>query len=69
MQQCVQNKFDRNPELMEKLLSTGDTRLVEHTARDSRWGSCPNNTGTNLLGLCLMKVRDDARRRDGDAFV
>ena len=69
MQQCVQNKFDRNPELMEKLLSTGDTRLVEHTARDSRWGSGPNNTGTNWLGLCLMKVRDDARRRDGDAFV
>ncbi len=35
MQVAVMNKFLQNPTLKDKLLSTGNAYLVEHTSRDS----------------------------------
>ena len=53
-------KFRQNPELLVKLKATGDARLVEHTARDRRWGDGGDGSGSNWLGKILMKVRSEA---------
>jgi len=62
-------KFSQNPELKKFLLSTGDRVLVEASPYDRIWGigmnaqtGNPENpfnwNGENLLGFCLMEVRE-----------
>ena len=69
MRQVVEAKFAQNPELMQKLLSTGNAILVEANAFDNFWGcglrasdaaiKDPSKwRGQNLLGQILMDVRD-----------
>lgn len=61
-------KFKQNPELMEKLLNTGDMVIVEASPLDVVWGIGLSEDdpdaiipekwkGLNLLGICLMDVR------------
>lgn len=59
-------KFSQNPSLQTALLSTGDKILVEASPYDKIWGigyakkdamSNVDKWGLNLLGKCLMKVR------------
>lgn len=62
-------KFTQNPELMDLLLATGTTTLVEASPLDRIWGigmteadarhQLPNqpNWGTNFLGKALERVR------------
>lgn len=65
-------KFTQNPDLHEKLLSTGDSVLVEASPVDKIWGiglraSDPKARnistwkGLNLLGRILMTVRNDIK--------
>ena len=57
MYQIVKDKFSRNPELKEKLLSTGTLQLIEGNYwGDKFWGVC-NGEGENHLGKILMRVR------------
>lgn len=69
-------KFSQNPDIREKLLSTGDMVLAEASGRDRIWGiglsmKSPFKEdmnawkGTNMLGQSLMNVRQ--RLRDEDA--
>lgn len=62
-------KFSQNTKLKEFLVSTGDTILVEASPYDKIWGIGlgandvrvfnPNEwQGENLLGFCLMEVRE-----------
>lgn len=66
-------KFLSNPDLKEYLLSTGDKQLVEVNPKDSIWGIGMDEetamvtpeeewNGENLLGKCLMEVRDILRK-------
>lgn len=57
MERAVRDKFTRYPQLRELLLSTGQSRLYEHTENDCYWGDCGNRTGKNKLGLLLEKLR------------
>ena len=61
-------KFSQNQELLEKLLGTGDSWLVECAGSDKIWAcgirlddekrhDTTNWTGTNILGFTLMEVR------------
>lgn len=61
-------KFSQNPELLQQLLDTGDTLLVEASPYDTIWGiglneedarnTPPENwKGTNWLGEVLVRVR------------
>ena len=52
-------KFLQNPDLKEKLLSTGDAELVEgNTWNDTFWGvNSRTGKGDNNLGKILMNVR------------
>lgn len=67
-------KFSQNPELLEFLLGTGSSILVEGSPYDSVWGvkislddprvNNPNEwQGENLLGFILMETRDVLRAK------
>jgi ribA/ribD-fused uncharacterized protein len=58
MKQCLIEKFNQNVVIKKKLLSTGDAILVEHTQKDDVWGDGGDGSGLNLLGKCLMEVRE-----------
>lgn len=50
-------KFNQNPDLLEKLLSTGEAELIEgNDWGDTVWGVC-NGVGENHLGKILMHTR------------
>ena len=66
-------KFMQNDRLRERLLSTGNEILAECAVRDKIWGiglsmkderrfDTSKWRGENLLGICLMEVRDDIIR-------
>lgn len=66
MADIVWAKFTQNSDLQEKLLATGDQKLVEgNTWNDTYWGVC-NGRGQNKLGKILMQVRDELRLRTHD---
>lgn len=63
MYKIVLAKFTQNPALRQKLLDTGNVRLVEGNAWGDRfWGVC-RGVGENYLGRILMKVREELRKR------
>lgn len=61
-------KFTQDPELLRKLLDTGNVELVEgNNHRDRCWGmtydlNLHKYVGDNRLGIVLMKLRDDLRK-------
>ena len=67
MKALVAHKFLSDPELMDKLLATGDNKIVEGNYwHDQTWGSCScdkckDTEGKNWLGEILMDVRDQHR--------
>ena len=65
-------KFTQNPALLERLLATGTTKLVESSPTDRIWGigltmedpRALDETkwlGENLLGKALTELRDELR--------
>jgi N-glycosidase YbiA len=60
MRRVVEAKFRQNPELRERLLSTGDAQLVEE-GPDSFWGAGRRGDGHNWLGMILGEVREKLR--------
>ena len=70
-------KFKENPELKERLLSTGDALLAECALNDRIWGIGlsmkdvdrldPDKwRGLNLLGKTLMKVRNTLAQEEAE---
>lgn len=63
MWEIVENKFDYNPDMREKLLATGDALLQEGNHwHDNFWGNCTCQAcekieGKNTLGRLLMTLR------------
>jgi hypothetical protein len=62
MRTAIQAKFTQNPELMELLLATGNSELVENSMRDYYWGCGADESGRSMLGLLLMHLRTELRR-------
>jgi hypothetical protein len=59
MGEIVRAKFEQNPNLAEKLLSTQDAYLEEgNTWGDRTWGTV-NGAGANHLGRILMEIRNE----------
>ncbi len=56
-------KFTQNPDLLSKLLATGDAELIEgNTWGDRVWGvDLYRGAGENHLGKILMRIRDELR--------
>lgn len=63
MYEVVKAKFEQNPTLLEKLLSTGNAYLEEgNTWGDDYWGVPFGGTGQNKLGHILMRLREEFRQ-------
>lgn len=61
MYQLLKSKFQNNAELRNKLVDTGDSRLVEGNQHgDTFWGVYKGN-GKNMLGNLLERVRSEIR--------
>jgi len=66
MKEAVWRKFE-DPQLREKLLATGDAKLIEGNHWNDRfWGVC-KGVGKNHLGQILMEVRNKIREQNGHA--
>jgi len=65
MERVVRTKFDQNPLLAKKLLTTYPRELIEKNHwHDNFWGACTCNrcsVGKNHLGRILMQVRSNLR--------
>lgn len=63
MYDCLNLKFNQNPNLKEELVNTYPMKLIEGNHwHDNFWGNCnckrcKNKEGKNFLGLLLEKVR------------
>lgn len=64
MREVVLAKFEQNEVIRKILLETGDALLIEHTHRDRYWGDGGDGSGKNMLGIILMSVREELRRKD-----
>jgi len=64
--ELLKNKFEKNPEYLEVLMSTGEKTLIEFdrhagSSRGSKWGGLfkdGNIVGENRMGKYLMEVRE-----------
>ena len=60
MKDVLYAKFMQNIDLKNKLLATGDTKIVEFGG-DKYWGVDKNGKGNNNLGKLLMYLRIELR--------
>jgi ribA/ribD-fused uncharacterized protein len=59
MESVLRCKFTQNIHCKKVLLNTGSRRLVEHTSRDHYWADGGDGSGKNMLGILLMKIRNE----------
>ena len=58
MERTQELKYTQNIDLQEKLLATGDAKLIEGTSwGDKLWGVDEKGEGKNQLGIILMALR------------
>lgn len=63
MEDFLRQKFAPHTPLAEKLLATGDAKLVEgNTWGDTFWGRC-RGKGRNHLGNLLMIIREELKEQ------
>ena len=43
------------------MLSTGDSKIYEHTKNDKYWADGEDGSGKNMLGILLMKLREELK--------
>lgn len=63
MRRAVLKKFETHADIRATLLETGDATLVENAPSDFYWGIGKDGTGKNMLGIILMEVREQLRKR------
>lgn len=61
MTRALYTKCKTYPEIAEKLLETGEKRLVENSQYDYYWGCGRDRRGDNRYGRVLMAVREKLR--------
>ena len=54
-------KFKQHPEMLDRLMLTGEALLIEASHRDAYWGGLIPNS-KNRLGECLMELRENNRK-------
>lgn len=66
MAELIKQKFEKNADQFELLMSTGNSVIVEfNNWNDTFWGaSVQTGDGQNNLGIILMNLRDAFRRRN-----
>ncbi len=61
MTRAVYTKCRTHPEVAERLLGTGELRLIERSQYDYYWGCGRDRRGHNTYGQVLMDVRSKLR--------
>lgn len=61
MYECVLAKFLQHSDLRRELMKTDPEVLIEDSPVDSYWGCGKDGTGKNMLGLTLMRVRQELK--------
>ena len=59
MEKALRAKFTSYPDLKEHLMSTYPHPLVQMKPSDGYWGSGRAGEGLNMLGILLMKIRQE----------
>ncbi|WP_461451243.1 NADAR family protein [Mucilaginibacter sp.] len=59
MYKAVKAKFLQHPDMKSILLDTGTLPIIEHTANDNYWADGGDGSGGNMLGIILMRVREE----------
>ena len=67
MREALLAKFTQHEDLRQLLLSTGDAKIIEHTANDDYWGDGGDGRGKNMLGRLLAELRTTLRTQVSDA--
>ena len=63
MLRAVREKFAQHAELRTTLLETSEAKLIEHTPNDNYWADGGDGLGKNILGVILMRVREELRKK------
>lgn len=58
MDEILENKFRSHPDLKENLMNTGLRPIIYHTLGDSFMGGGNINSGNNILGKALIRLRE-----------
>lgn len=61
MYEGIRYKITQNLDLKEKLLATGDKKIIQHTEEDAYWGDGGDGSGLNRLGVLYMKLREELK--------
>lgn len=56
---ALRAKISQHPRIREKLLESGNARLIEASPYDSYWGEGKDRKGQNRLGELLMQIRNE----------
>lgn len=64
MEEICSNKLMQHPYIMEKLLQSGESVIVEVSPKDDFWGWGPGKDGRNELGKIWMRLRDKLKRQE-----
>lgn len=68
MRKCLRAKFAQ-PTLRQKLLDTGDAKLIEASPSDYYWGEGAAQTGDNWLGVLLVELREELKKPQAEPDV
>jgi predicted NAD-dependent protein-ADP-ribosyltransferase YbiA (DUF1768 family) len=60
-------KFSQNPDLLKRLIETGDAVLKEYSAKDPYWGGLLPDS-KDRLGKLLVELRDNYKNT-GTLFI
>ena len=63
MKTALQEKFNQNPVLMQKLKLTGNSLLIYLNDKSMFWGSSLMNSH-NMMGSLLMNLRDESKKNN-----
>ncbi len=67
MHAAVLKKCETHEKIRQLLLETDDAQIIEKTTGDYYWGCGTKGTGKNMLGIILMRVRDQLREHESTA--
>lgn len=61
MYKAVKAKFLQHADMKSVLLNTASLPIIEHTSNDNYWADGGDGSGKNMLGVILMRIRDELR--------
>ncbi len=59
MEEILRAKLAQHETVRDALHRSGKRRIVENSPVDAFWGCGPDGTGTNMMGVLWMKIRNE----------